>query len=199
MTMDFAGSEKYKEDFEWMMEGIYRTGYSAGRKVACSEISDRLKDTIHQVAHRSGYQEGLDAAWEAVRKLYVDYSADDLKEIFGEAWSLYELLSKYTATEVISMIKDFEDNQKEESLYRDFEIGDIVEYANSTDTFRACVTSIFVTDNGDTYLSLMYEDGSTTITRRGDVPWRKTGKNVNFDWKNVLAQMKNAIEGGDLS
>lgn len=57
-----------------------------------------------------------------------------------------------------------------------FAVGDILEYTNSTDTYRTVVTHI----EGD-YYTLMYSDGSSVRTKLDDVPWRKIGAAPTMD------------------
>ena len=182
---------EYVNKFTNMHDEIYADGYDAGYNDGRSKVESKIADDILK-----SYNAGLDDAWECFKKITATpkkggFSDLIMEKIFGYRF-LSDILNNYSASEAVTKIKEYEKKKEadEESMYRDFEVGDIVEHTNSTDTFRAWITDITVTDKGNTYLSLMYEDGSTTKTLVGDIPWRKTGKKIDFDLKSVLDQIK---------
>jgi len=75
------------------------------------------------------YQQGLEDAWEAARKIILDKNDDtglslsEVAQIFYTA-SSYKILKENTASEAIAKIKEYEEQQKHDAI----QIGDEVVY-----------------------------------------------------------------------
>lgn len=83
----------------------YVKGYEDGQKekLANAMIHD------HEVAEKTAYEDGMNAAWEAVRKLY-EMPIDDYSELFDTKSPYFD----FSAQEAIAKIKEYEDKQKQD-------------------------------------------------------------------------------------
>lgn len=96
------------------------------RHVYDQELEDGLnaglQDSIiiNKDVYGQGYEKGSQDAWECARKIYNDLSMDKCIEIFeGKSWF------KYTASEAIAKIKEYEEKQAKDI---EIKVGDEVIY-----------------------------------------------------------------------
>jgi hypothetical protein len=97
--------EEY-DALEEIVGGSYNRGYADGLK------------TGHEGGYRSSYEKGLEDAWECAKKVVLQYveggfKIDVFKKIFGES-TYQSVLKKYTASETMQKIKEYEERQKDD-------------------------------------------------------------------------------------
>ena len=88
---------------EETMKMLYRKGYHDG-------VENTKRDFEFDL--RKAREDGLNAAWEAARKIvypieYGGLTPGQLSKIFGTA-PAYDILKRYSATEAIEKIKEYE-------------------------------------------------------------------------------------------
>lgn len=81
---------------------------------------EKLKATYDRA-----YAEGLEAAWDAARKIVGDLSIKNLRDMFGTL-SYPKIFSEYTAYEAIEKIRQWEAKQTGRSAENEIRIGDEV-------------------------------------------------------------------------
>ena len=126
----------------------------------------------HEVEYNQAFNQGAEAAWELARKIILydkdSYSGEELKEIFGYAYS-QTIVKNYTYQEVAAKVEEWE-NAKEE-----IKRGDIV--INKPDaSVEFCVTDI----DCDGYLYGIGRNGGT-YSGRDPKDWHKTGRHIDID------------------
>ena len=97
--------EAFDRALQTFGELVYNQGYNQGVKDGqTGKISELLVDT---------YEMGLNEAWECARKI-MDLTSDNVKrrEIIGDCAPKYAL-TKYSASEAITKIKEYEEKQKQ--------------------------------------------------------------------------------------
>lgn len=128
------------------------------------------------------YNKGLQDAWELARKIVLDVSKGGIPErnmrsMFGEKWTVSDILKNYTPQEVLAKLEAYEKEQNE------IKVGDVV----SNDGLKSVVVRVV-------------EDKIYTVTSIGTTPsyafddikkLKKTGKHI--DIQNILQQ----IGGGE--
>jgi hypothetical protein len=116
-----------KEDIEQQIhefaELMYKTGYEDGQKDKPSVFYEQ-------------YKQGLDDAWECARKILFDYTLTDVKEKFGTD-TFCGIIEKYSASETIAKIKEYEEKQKRVEI----KVGDEVYLLDGN--YHSVVTSLF--------------------------------------------------------
>lgn len=81
------------------------------------------------IEDKSSYDKGLADAWEAARKItcevkYGGFTREEIREIFGETYAS-DIMVKFTASEAIAKIKEYEEQQK---IEQEIKVGDEVVY-----------------------------------------------------------------------
>ena len=106
----------------------YQQGYEDEKKVSC-DCKDNMENE---------YNRGLNDAWEAARKIILDgcLPLQELMQIFNTAYS-ERILKENTASEVIAKIKEYEEQQKQDTI----QVGD--EVYSEEDDLRFVVTRIY--------------------------------------------------------
>lgn len=108
--LEILNSDYINEHYGSLQDEAYQRGYDKGYadKTNNDEVCKELAKDI--------YQKGLDAAWEAARK--VAFNSDDggldieeLDEIFG-CYSLQGVFKAYSAQQTIEKLKAYEEKQK---------------------------------------------------------------------------------------
>jgi len=127
-------------DLEQVREEAYEKGYDAsfGRKIDAS------------------YQEGLSDAWEAARKIWEN-DMDTLQEIFGWVPMRMDVFLKYTASECIEKIRQYEQRQEEQ-----IQVGDEVE--NTQTGVKFIVTHLWKNNRGEQGVSGFNQECSAFST-----------------------------------
>ena len=150
-------------DVKLRVDGAYQKGYDAGSHEAT---------TLE-------YQQGLNDAWETVRKLYNYWYGND--DIFGDE-TFCEFIFQHSASEVIDRIKAYEEQQKADEI----KVGDEVRSNNA------------ISDHTGVVLALSLEGNSAKVLENdGSMAWvavnvlTKTGRHFNF-----LASLLNAMKEG---
>lgn len=146
--MDFKSVEDltpYTEpDLEQVRKEAYEKGFDAGRTLNTGK-----------------YEKGLNDAWEAARKIVLDViPLDALVKMFGN--DPYSLIGKifevYSASEVVTRIKAWEEEQKEQ---KEIKVGDEVGYYGVADEHgNVCYSGVVLEIRKDDYL-VMEKSGKT--------------------------------------
>lgn len=179
---DIAGEQA---DIKLIVDRVYNIGYN--KAYTDRQIEEQFDDD-REKAINEAYQNGLNYAWECVQKIW-NMIAPTRDKVFGTE-PLADILESYSASEAIAKVKEYEEkNAEDEGMYRDFEVGDVVEHSASGNTFRAIVTCVSRNELGTLDISLMYSDGSISKQHVGDTPWRKTGKRADAYLKAALEQV----------
>lgn len=99
-------AKPYNEpDIEQIRKEAYEKGFDDGR----SKCSSR------EYCMNESYQQGLNDAWEAARKICANWciSDDDLALIFGKGKTIDDIMREFTATEAIEKIRQYEQEKEE--------------------------------------------------------------------------------------
>lgn len=128
------------------------------------------------------YEDGLNEAWECTRKIACTpekggYTWSALEQIFNTR-SLSNIINTYTASEAISKIKEYEEEQKKAA---EIKIGDEV---TDNDGWNGVVTCI--SPDGE-YLVVTLQDGSALRWEKEH--FKKTGRHFP-EIAEVLKQMQ---------
>lgn len=178
LMVDFVAREEL-EDAQKQVEEAYQRGYDKGYadKTNNDEVGKELAKDI--------YQRGLDAAWEAARKMVLSVdegglSVHNLTKIFGSESSRYAF-RKYSASEAIEKLKAFEEKQKADDEIR---VKDEVVWTQGAN-IAIVVTSIYTVDDVE-WCDGVCKDGKvySILTKNA----RKTGR--RFDIDKILEAMK---------
>ena len=180
---DIAGEQA---DIKLIVDRVYNIGYN--KAYTDRQIEEQFDDD-REKAIEEAYQKGLNDARECAQKIWHMIFPVRVK-IFGTD-NLGDIFDSYSPSEAVAKIEEYEEKKEaeDEEMYRDFEVGDVVEHSASGNTFRAIVTCISRDELGTTDISLMYSDGSIAKQHVGDTPWRKTGKRVDAYLKAALEQV----------
>lgn len=129
---------------------------------------------------KEGYKKGLSDAWDAARKIW-EYDTTTLRVIFGEGIMRMDWFMKFTASEAIEKIRQYE-QEKEVQIH----FGDEIRNKQTPD-IRVCVTNVrggrwdgFALSDVENYCRF----GSGYNDRYLD-GWEKTGRN----FATILQQM----------
>ena len=149
--------EEIMKQAQELIQQVYKCGFKDGRK--------------------DGIEEGRNETLEAVKKIYlsVDYgglSDDELYDIFREG-CLFDIFNKFSASEVIARIKDYDEKKKQEE--NKIKVGDVVKlndhsavvtYCDSDHWSGICIQGIDDSEVGMTYHAMQYYG------------WTKTGETI---------------------
>lgn len=135
-----GGMLPYTEpDTEQVREESYQRGYSAGKVDAYDEDAKKITKWIKK--SEEAYQNGMDAAWEAARKILKYRSKggclEVLTDVFSNADGWWDIINKYTASEATAKIWQYEQEKKE------IKVGDEI-----TDGFTTVIVTK-ITDRSD--------------------------------------------------
>lgn len=128
------------------------------------------------------YEDGLNEAWECTRKMVCTpekggYTWSALEQIFNTR-SLSNIINTYTASEAISKIKEYEEEQKKAA---EIKIGDeVTDYGE----WKGVVT--WISPDGE-YLVVTLQDGSALRWKKEG--FKKTGRHFS-QIEEVLKQMQ---------
>ena len=120
-------------------------------------------------------KQGRDEAWEAGRKICCCgekcLTSSELKDIFCTNYSS-DIFLNNTASEAISKIKAYEEEQKKQKEESEFHIGDEVQ---NNDGIKGIVVGSFKTSDGSEFVSIMNADFKVPqIMPKED--YKKTGR-----------------------
>ena len=126
----------------------------------------------HEEEYNQAFNQGAEAAWELARKIVLydkdSYSGEELKEIFGYAYS-QTIMKNYTYQEVTEKVAEWE--KAKEEIKR----GDIIRNKYSTSS-KFCVTDIGC--DGHLYGVGRY---GLTYSNKNPEDWEKTGRHIDID------------------
>jgi len=145
-------------DLEQVRKEAYEEGFNVGRTLNTGK-----------------YEKGLNDAWEAARKIWK-YDTTTLRAIFGEGIMRMDWFMKFTASEAIEKIRQYEQEQEE------IQVGDEVMLDN---TGRKYV--VLVVDDENKPVKLLENDGYTLTVENAYLT--KTGRHFP-EIAAVLAKMK---------
>ena len=168
MTLDNIKSS-LKADRQKAIDEAYQKGFEAGQHEAT---------TLE-------YQQGLDDAWEAVKKLVANWYAD-ADDVFEDK-SFVEFLDAYSASEAIEKIKAYEESQKADA---EIKVGDEVCFVFAGgETIEPFIVFSIKDDNGKKY----YEGIQTSDGRwvSGGLKYYKTGRHFP-----QVTELLKAMKGG---
>lgn len=92
------------------LEQIKKEAYEQGQK----DLRDSCvpqDEEAYGIGYNEGFQCGIDVTWDAARKI-ENLSEAEKFEIFGE-YDMFHIMRRYTATEAIEKIRQYEQSQKE--------------------------------------------------------------------------------------
>lgn len=134
--------------------------------------SSKTKDK-EEVINTKTYEDGLNDAWELVKKIYEMSSTDlsvifDIEQPFGIPVYVCDVFDKYSIKETMDMLNKYEESKNK------IHVGDIVMYE---DVKRGAVVSIprGITDCG----YVIWEDGEATYLYSFS-NCKKTGKHIDI-------------------
>lgn len=162
--------ENIKNEMLWRLESEYQRGYEDGKK---NHEKVRNDDMGY------GYQRGLEDAWECARKIACIRTDAEWKEFFEfldvELFHPEDIFTKYTASEAMQKIKDYEEWQNEE-----IKVGDEVKVCD-------CIGIVTRHAPKTRTCYVMYRDGSCGEEELTDC--EKTG-NHSMSLDKWLEQMR---------
>lgn len=150
------------------LDAIRNEAYEKG----VQDTKQHWVDAPRSCAYRVGYEEGLNDAWDAARKIF-EYNATTLNKIFSKCcYSVVrDILRKYSASEVIEKIRQWEDMK-------------ILKPGNEVVSTQGVGIVTKVTRTG---VELFHKDGSTGYDKFEAV--KKTGRHFP-EFVELLAKMK---------
>lgn len=95
------------------LEQVRKEAYEKGQK----DLRDSCvpqDEEAYGIGYNEGFQCGLDVTWDAARKIENLPEAEKF-EIFGE-YDMFHIMRRYTATEAIKKIRQYEQSQKEKPI-----------------------------------------------------------------------------------
>lgn len=156
------------------LEQVRKEGYEKGWK----EAEDHYFE-----GYSGGYDAGLDDAWKAARKIW-EYDTTTLREIFGEGIMRMDWFMKFTASEAIEKIRQYEQEQEK------IKVGDEVE--NTQTGVKFIVTHLWENNRGEQGVSGFNQECSAFSTTLGLVV--KTGRTFP-EIASVLEKMRGEQDG----
>ena len=184
-------SKKYiitiKSEYEDSFKGLMILGAKESNlfvdTLAVEDLEELNSDYINE--HFGGlqedaYQQGLDDAWEAAKKLFSSMADSDIDKAFPIEWNNggFNALMNLQPQEAIEKLKAYEEKQKADDK---IEVGD--EIRPSYSDIAGVVTLI----DSDTIYVLWRDGSSTSRIKLKEV--RKTGR--HFDIAKILEEMRN--------
>lgn len=185
-----AGQEK--TGLQHRIAEAYQNGVSDGERHLVSHLiihdgwstaeGDRLDVVVGERSsdfYSNGYNDGLDEAWEAAKKIFAVYSAKNVEDIFGDA-SVDNLLlfNKFSVREVIKMIRDYEEENRKAGIIT---VGDQV----TVDGFGGTAVVTWI-DNNSLHASILFDLGGVEFLSVSKL--HKTGK--HFPVNEWLEQLR---------
>ena len=152
------------------------------KKMLFKVDSYELYGDQHEEEYNQTFNQGAETAWELARKIILHgkdfYSGEELKEIFGYAYS-ETLMKNYTYPEAAAKVVEWEKAKEE------IRVGDILEYIY--DRSVKCVTTNLYPSN---MAYLVFEDGTAGMHELDD--FKKTGRHMDID--SFLKQIRGEKE-----
>ena len=124
----------------------------------------------HEEEYNQAFNQGAETAWELARKIILydkdSYSGEELKEIFGYAYS-QTIMKNYTYQEVAAKVAEWEKGKEE------INVGDVLATSGGR---NAVVTKVF--NDGD--VQVLFESGKFDV-RVHARNLKKTGRHIDID------------------
>ena len=95
------------------LEQVRKEAYEKGQK-DLRESCVPQDEEAYGIGYNEGFQYGIDVTWDAARKIENLPEAEKF-EIFGE-YDMFHIMRRYTATEAIEKIRQYEQSQKEKPI-----------------------------------------------------------------------------------
>ena len=127
----------------------------------------------HEEEYNQAFKQGAETAWELARKFVLNkYSEEELKEIFGHAYSQI-IMRNYTYSEASAKVAEWE-KAKEEIKDEEIKVGDVLEgiYDNEV----KCIVTNLCPDN---MAYLVFDDGTAGMHKLNN--FKKTGRHIDLD------------------
>ena len=171
------------EEYEEYFKGVLICGIADGKfavdVIAREDLEELNSDYINEhygQMQDEAYQRGLEAAWEAAKKLFSSMADSDIEKAFPIEWNNggFKALMNLQPQEAIAKLKAYEDKQKDR-----IEVGDEV-----------------AAETGKKYTVVSFSDGGTVCGFNMDGKWTgwkpkevtKTGK--HYDIASILEAMR---------
>ena len=131
----------------------------------------KLYGDQHEEEYNQAFNQGAETAWELAKKIILHgkdfYSGEELKEIFGYAYS-ETLMKNYTYPEAAAKVAEWEKAKEK------IKVGDVLEYIYDSNV--KCTVTILYTNN---MAYLVFDDGTAGIHELND--FKKTGRRIPID------------------
>ena len=158
-------TDEMKKQAQELIKQAYCRGFKAGQEDAFSVDSNKYRE------------QGRNEAWEAVKKLYFPVEdggllGDDIRKIFGECYSWFNIVTTFSASEVVEKLRAYEEKKKEESEIR---VGDEVRVGEEGRNAFSAVVHL-VGDRGDCMVYQCVSANGLHYTCTSNDAIRKTGR-----------------------
>lgn len=161
------------------VEGVkaqIRKAYNKGYEDRKAEESESARAIVNTEQQKS-YEDGLNDAWECVKKIY-SMNNDDKEKLFDYR-NTFNIVEQYTVSEVLAKIKAYEDKQDAE-----IKVGDEIVYS---DGLKGIVVGISNTVGQISVLNNKYDVPQLLVKSRA----KKTGRTF-LQIAEVLAELRGA-------
>ena len=151
--------------------------------------TNELCEEICEILSEKSYEDGLNDAWDCARKVIIDkceggISYDERTKIFGSTF-VTDVMKKYTASEAIAKIKEYEVKQKQGN---ELNIGDEIIITLPNALYKGEKGIVTQADTQiDGYARIMFSDGYENSYKIKAI--KKTGKSYP-EFVNILEQLK---------
>lgn len=177
--------EQIAKNIEELLESTYQDGVEAGRKYDYTVDSDKF------------IEQGRNEAWEAARKIYLSVEngglpAIEIKKIFGINYEYFStILKKFSASEAIKKLRDYEEKQEEPEEDEEIKVGDEV-ILNVTSSWDENTKAIIIADEKTLMFpyNVMVSSGDTDWVDKNDIN-HKTGRH----FPEIVEALKKLKEG----
>ena len=170
VCFDFKDPEDLTPYTEPDIDAIRNEAYEKG----VQDTKQHWVDAPRSCAYRLGYENGLNDAWEAARKIACDrahggFHIDTKRHIFGAADYAY-ILANYNAFEATEKIRQYEQEKEELGIQGYFKRGDEVIDADGT---KAVILRV----SEDNYCQVYTKNGCIYNWHIYTYKFHKTGRN----------------------
>ena len=173
----------------------YNEGYEQGIK------DGNINDGTFAQKVKEAYQNGMDDAWEACRKMeYMLFNEPQFKECFGDI-DFYTVVTKKSASETLQKIREYEEKQTEkncDNCAHDPETNDFSKYCKSctnSNNWQPKQDAEIMVGEEVTYGGMADKDGKMIYTGiitkcDNDNVWvmEKDGKSYEFEKRLILSK-----------
>ena len=139
------------------------------KKMLFKVDSYELYGDQHEEEYNQAFNQGAEAAWELVRKIF-DMETNDIEDIFikEDAWNLGTVLNNYTYQEAAAKVAEWEKAKEE------IKVGDVLE--NMAFSKIKCVVTNLYPDN---MAYSIFGDGTAGMHELNN--FKKTGRHIDID------------------